>query len=178
MSRQARAALTLLVAGLTACNVCLATPQGWGRVTMQGAILETACAIDTSSRDQTITMATMPVSQISRDGVGSMRLFVVKLVNCTLVRLDPKQPNWQNFQITFDGVADTGGFNLEGEAKGVALQIADERGHIAIPGVPMPAIGITPGDRYLNYTLRLISNKKILKPGDYFSTVRFKMDYY
>ncbi|CAI0853593.1 Uncharacterised protein [Serratia grimesii] len=37
-----------------------AMPPGWGRINMQGAIIETACAIDTGSRYQTIDMATLP----------------------------------------------------------------------------------------------------------------------
>lgn len=43
---------------------------GWGRVNMQGAVIETACAIDTESRDQTIDMSIAPLSQIIRDGKG------------------------------------------------------------------------------------------------------------
>ncbi len=155
-----------------------ATPAGWGRVNMQGSIIETACAIDTQSRDQTIDMDTAPVSQIARDGQGVSRPFSIRLVNCVLGRIDPRLPDWQRFQVTFDGRADTGGFGVEGEANGVALQITDAGGNIANPGQALPAGEIIPGDKTLNYSMRLVGNNQVLKAGEYYSTLRFKMDYY
>ena len=40
--------------------------QGWGRVNMQGAIIDTACAIAAGSRDQTIDMDVLPLGNIAR----------------------------------------------------------------------------------------------------------------
>lgn len=155
-----------------------ASSQGFGRVNMAGAIIETACAIDTLSRDQTINMGTVPVSQISRDGQGLIRPFSIQLVNCVLARHDKKLPDWRYFQVTFDGSADQGFFGVAGEAKGIALQIADSQGNIAIPGIPLPFGEITPNDMLLNYSLQLVSNNQDLHAGEYSSTVKFKMDYY
>lgn len=173
-----RVTFTLLLTTLAIGNAWATAPQGWGRVSMKGEILETACAIDTLSRDQTITMATVPASQIARDVQGVAHPFVVKLVKCTLKRLDPKLPDWSHFRITFDGLNDGGQFGVEGQAKGVALQIADAQGNVATPGKQMPSAPIVPNDMALTYSLRLVSNQQVLKAGDYYSTVRFKMDYY
>lgn len=151
---------------------------GAGRVNMQGAVIETACAIDTDSSDQTIDMSVMPLSQIIRDGQGVQHPFEIRLVNCVLGRVDKTQPDWQRFQVTFDGRADNGLFGVEGQARGVALQLADNVGNIATPGEPLPAMDIIAGDHELNYSLRLVSNQQILRAGDYTSTLRFKMDYY
>ncbi|ANS41621.1 MULTISPECIES: fimbrial protein [Serratia] len=167
--------LLFMVSGSQAWS---ATPAGWGRVNMQGSIIETACAIDTQSRDQTIDMDTAPVSQIARDGQGVSRPFSIRLVNCVLGRIDPRLPDWQRFQITFDGRADTGGFGVEGDAKGIALQISDTFGNIANPGKPLPSGEISPGDKILNYSIRLVGNDQQLKAGEYNSTLRFKMEYY
>ncbi|HIE1062978.1 TPA: fimbrial protein [Serratia marcescens] len=153
-------------------------PQGWGRVNMQGAIIDTACAISAGSREQVIDMDTVPVADIIRDGQGITRAFSIELIHCALSRNDPKLPDWKHFQITFDGEADGGLFGVHGEAKGVALQIADEQGNIAAPGNPLPLENISLGTMRLNYAMRLVTNNQPVRAGAYSSTVRFKMDYY
>ncbi|HFF8968845.1 fimbrial protein [Serratia marcescens] len=151
---------------------------GWGRVNMQGAVIETACAIDTESRDQTIDMSITPLSQIIRDGKGATRAFSIRLVNCVLERIDENLPKWQRFQVTFDGRVDNGLFGVDGQARGVALQLADSEGNIVSPGNPTPSMDITEGNRELNYSLRLVSNQQLLRSGEFTSSIRFKMDYY
>ncbi|WP_414891526.1 fimbrial protein [Pseudomonas serboccidentalis] len=155
-----------------------ALAQGVGRVDMRGSIVETACAIDTLSRDQTIDMATMPLSQIIRDGSGVGRPFSVRLVNCVLPRLGSGLAVWRQFQATFDGRADSGFFGVDGNARGVALMIADSYGSIAVPGAPLPLAELVSGDKVLNYSMRLVGNNQALRSGDYYSTIRFKIDYY
>ncbi|MBU5412431.1 fimbrial protein [Serratia ureilytica] len=152
--------------------------QGWGRVNMQGSIIDTACAIAAGSREQTIDMDTVPVGDIMRDGQGTTRPFSVELINCELSRLDQKLPDWRHFQVTFDGDADGTLFGISGDAKGVALEITDSRGNKAAPGAPLPLGEITPGAMKLDYTMKLVSNSQALKPGGYTSAVRFKLDYY
>lgn len=151
---------------------------GWGRVNMQGAVIETACAIDTDSRDQTIDMSVLPLSQIIRDGQGLTRPFSIRLVNCVLDRVGENLPQWQRFQVTFDGRVDNGLFGIDGQAQGVALQLADSFGNIITPGTPSPTFDITEGEPKVNYSLRLVSNQQVLRSGAYTSTIRFKMDYY
>lgn len=160
-------------------KVQAATPSpGWGRVNMQGSIIDTACAIAAGSREQTIDMDTVPVSDIIRDGQGMIRSFSVELIDCELSRPGPKISDLRHFQVTFDGDADGGLFNVSGEAKGVALEITDNRGNKATPGVPLPTGEILPGTMKLDYTMKLVSNSQTLKSGGYTSAVRFKLDYY
>lgn len=152
--------------------------QGWGQVGMYGSIIEAACAIHTVSRDQAIQMEVLPISQVIREDVGFSQPFTVKLVNCSLSRLGAGLSAWRHFQITFDGRADSGFFGVEGSAKGVALLIADSFGNVAVPGKPLPLGELVSGEKVLNYSMRLVGNKRVLRAGGYYSTVRFKMDYY
>lgn len=152
--------------------------QGWGRVNMQGAIVDTACAIAVESRDQTIDMEVVPVSDIIRDGQGRNKPFSIELVNCTLERPGNELSDWKQFQVTFDGDNEGELFGVRGEASGVALRITDENGNIAAPGIPLRALDIIPGNMQLNYHLRLVANHHALKAGDYFSSIRFKLDYF
>ncbi|MGL1812367.1 UNVERIFIED_CONTAM: type 1 fimbrial protein [Serratia marcescens] len=152
--------------------------QGWGRVNMQGAIIDTACAISVESRYQTVDMDIVPIADIIRDGQSQIKNFSIELVNCTLERANNKFPNWKQFQVTFDGDAEGGLFGMRGEASGIALQITDAAGNIAMPGHPLPRGDIIPGDMRLSYALKLVANNHAPKAGDYFSAVRFKLDYF
>lgn len=104
--------------------------------------------------------------------------FSIELVNCVLERADKHLPDWKQFRITFDGHVDGEMFGVSGNASGVALKITDANGNIATPGKYLPSVNILPGNYRLNYAMTLISNQRPLKAGDYFSSVRFKMDYY
>lgn len=152
--------------------------QGWGQVNMQGAIIDTACAIAVESRDQTIDMGVVPLSDIRRDGYGKSRPVAIHLVNCVIDRTDAKLPDWKQFQVTFDGDAEGELFGVQGEASGVALKISDKAGNIATPGNPLPLRDLISTSMQLNYTLKLVSNSHTLKSGDYFSSIRFKLDYF
>jgi len=168
--------LTILLLG---CNAQAAQhPQGWGRVSMQGAIIDTACAIAAGSRAQIIDMETVPVSDIIRNGQGIVHQLTIELINCILARPDSTLPDWKHFQVTFDGESDGELFGIQGEAKGIALQIADENGNLAVPGTPLPLRDISLGTMRMNYVIRLVSNNQPLLAGAYSSAIRFKLDYY
>ncbi|MFJ3264859.1 fimbrial protein [Serratia liquefaciens] len=152
--------------------------QGWGKVNMQGAIIDTACAISVESRDQTIDMEVVPLADIIRDGQGRKKAFSIELVNCVLERPNNKLHDWRQFQVTFDGDAEGDFFGVRGEASGIALKITDESGNVAQPGNPLKPKDIISGDMQLNYYIRLVANNHALKSGDYFSVIRFKLDYF
>ncbi|CAI1010505.1 PAP fimbrial minor pilin protein precursor [Serratia fonticola] len=154
------------------------TLMGRGRVIMEGSIIATACAIEMNSRDQVIEMITIPLAKIAREGRGIAKPFAIRLINCTLQRVGTDLPDWQTFRVTFDGTPDGPLLGVEGDARGVGLQIKDQRGNIALPGVPLPTAELNPGDRLLHYTMNLVPNHQLLRAGEYRSTVRFKMDYY
>lgn len=152
--------------------------HSWGRVKMLGSIIETACAIDTESRDQTIDMGFIPMVQIIRSGQSIDHPLEIKLVNCRQANHTKNLDDEQHYQITFDGINDAGLFGLSGDAQGIALQIVDGHGNVARPGLPLPKINVDKTEMPLQYSLRLVSNNKLLRAGEYFSTVKFKMDYY
>ncbi|OKB66579.1 pilin [Serratia marcescens] len=167
-----------LLALLAAAGV-QARDQGHGRVNMEGSIIDTPCAIDVASRDQTIDMLTLPVGQIIRDGYGPTRPFSIRLVDCALTPMLPNRPDWSHFRVTFDGpTAHDDLFSVSGQARGVGLQIADIAGAIAVPGKPMPASALQVGSMRLDYTLRLVGDHQTLRAGAYRTTIRFKLDYF
>lgn len=154
------------------------TSFGWGVVNMQGAIIETACAIAVESQSQSIDIEVISLADMSRDGKGRVKPFAIELINCVIERQDKAKPDWKHFQITFDGEAEGDLFSVRGEASGIALKITDQNGKMALPGRPLAHEDITSGNRKLNYNLHLVTNHKALKAGEFFSAIRFKLDYF
>lgn len=150
---------------------------GWGTVKMQGSVIDTPCTIALDSLEQTVDMGSLPVADIIRDGRSKHKAFVINLVNCTLTHYGNKTP-WTSFQITFDGRCDGDFFGIEGAASGIALRLTDAKGLTVIPGQALPLTDITPGRMQLNYTLALVANHETVKPGNYFSLIRFMFNYY
>ena len=163
---------------LFAVAAAAAQDRGHGRVSLNGSITETPCAIDTRSRDQSVNMGATPTAIIARDGQGATRRFSIRLINCSLTRQGGALPDWRYFRATFDGHDERGLFALTGDARGVALQLADAQGNIARPGVPLPPGQLTAGDQQLDYTLRLVADREVLKAGNLRATLKFRMDYY
>lgn len=146
---------------------------------MHGTIIETACAIATGEADQSISMGTLPVSELISNGRGPSVPLTIHLVNCVLDGPGRRDANhWKDVRITFAGEADgPRRFALQGEARGEALVIADSQGVEAEPGKPMPAMPIVPGSMSLHYSLWLTGNHKKIKPGKLNTTIRYFMEY-
>lgn len=152
--------------------------QGSGRVDVNGSIVETACAIDTPSRYQVVDMGVVSIGRLNREGRGSAHPFSIRLIACSLSRPSAHLSPWRYFQVTFEGQSENEAFVLAGDARGIAVQIADEAGNIASPGLPLLPKEVTPGGRVLSYFLRLVGNGAVLRAGEYNAVVRFRMDYY
>ncbi|WP_449567268.1 fimbrial protein [Lelliottia nimipressuralis] len=174
---------------LLSCLLTLALASGFvrharadetdGVVSMQGSILAAACAIATEDREQTVDMGTVVIGTIMNKGGGGISPLVIHLVNCQLAPYRPGLPDWSVFRVTFDSSTDESGlFAVEGSAKGVGLEIADQSGNVAVAGEAMPAGSLQPGSLALAYTMRLKSNHQPIQEGEFRSTIRFKTDYY
>lgn len=152
---------------------------GHGRVSMQGSIIDVPCAIAVESREQTIDLITTSLEQVIRDGASPPMPFSIRLENCILQSFTPGLQEWSHFSVTFEGpVSDGRLFALKGEACGIGLEISDADGNPIQPGVASRPGPILPGTMRLNYSLRLIGNHQRLRAGEYYTTVRFKLDYF
>ncbi len=159
-------------------TVFSASSHGWGKVLMSGEIVDTACTIETDSRDQIIDMGIIPLSIIKEFSKAPPKNFNIRLVGCRWERYSSNKNQWQTFDVTFDGPGVDNFFTVTGEAKGVQLEIRDEQGIQVIPGKTLPKKSIASGDMSLKYTLQLVTNHQRLQPGSYQTLLRFKIDYY
>lgn len=173
--------VALFITSLSYAHAMAGNPDehGKGNISMRGEVVETACGIATESIDQTIDMGISAVSDILRDGKGNLRNFKIKLVNCVVPEsLKMKRNESHHFSITFDGKSTGSLFELSGETSGVSLTIINSNGEQAMPGRAMQLKPIEHEYETQNYSIRLVSNSKKIKPGRYFSTIRYKLDYY
>lgn len=155
-----------------------ATDQGHGSISMQGSIVDTACAIEAGGEDQTIDIGTVPISQLLHDGQGAEIPFQVHLINCSLDGDARRHTHWKDVHIVFDGGNEGGNlFALYGSGRGEALIITDAGGSRAVPGEPMPDTPLVPGNMALTYHMRVVSDRQPLRPGTFHTTVRYFMEY-
>lgn len=166
----------LLVCQLTLVSSVHADSALQGRVGMSGSIVDSACAIDIGSYEQAVDMGVLPVGTIRQQGQGPIRPFSISLVDCRLLSHD--KTGWQSFSVTFDGPAAGDWFILSGDASGVALSLLDANGQPIYPGQMTSRQAIVAGDTTLHYGLRLVSDAQPLHPGEYQSSLRFKLDYH
>lgn len=148
----------------------------WGQVSMNGSIVDSACAIATGSYEQSVDMGILPIGAIRQQGHGPVQPFSIALIGCTLTPYEGA--DWQTFSVTFDGPASGDWFTVSGEARGVALLLQDADGHPIYPGKSTPKQAIMPGNSVLSYGLRLVSDDRPLRSGQYQTALRFKLDYY
>ncbi|HCD1278896.1 TPA: type 1 fimbrial protein [Citrobacter amalonaticus] len=144
-----------------------------GRVGMQGSILDSACSIDTPQEYQLVTMKTVPVGQILRDGHGEATSISILLMGCESLA------EGNLFRVTFYGTqGNKNTFSLSGNTKGIGMRIIDALGNEMQPGVPMESVQQATSTNKLEYTLILKSDGEILQPGNYQTTLRMKLEYY
>ncbi|HHN8460448.1 TPA: fimbrial protein [Morganella morganii] len=169
-----KSALTLL---LFVFSGCAWSSQGWGKVTMSGSVVDTACNIDMNSRDQTVNMGELPVNTLNNIGYGPVKNFDIKLTDCHFERYDRPDSKWNSLMITFGGPSENDFFSLSGEAKGIKLLLSDEYNSKVIPGTASLPVNITPGTMYLRYNLQIIKNSQTVTAGNYWTLLNFKIDY-
>ncbi|MEZ2896478.1 fimbrial protein [Providencia rettgeri] len=146
------------------------------RVTMLGSIVDTACAIDVGSYEQSIDMGILPLSSLKNQGYGKDKSFNINLIGCRVLSHDGKP--WEAFEISFEGAAQNNWFMVFGSAEGVAISLLDSDGLLIYPGKKLINQNFLSGNQSLHYKLRLVSDGKPLRAGTYQSSIKFKINYY
>lgn len=148
-----------------------------GRVSMEGAILSSACDITTGDNAQTVAMGSETRGHMKRTGQGEPHPFSISLTHCALAQADDPAP-WQVLQVTFDGEREDGLFRVGGMASGVALELTDSRGAVIRPGEAVSYRQAAADDIRLDYYLTLKTTTRELMAGDYRAVIRYRVDYF
>lgn len=148
-----------------------------GRVSMNGAIISSACDIDMGDGYQEITMPGETRGHIKRTGEGVPEDFSIHLTKCAID--SSSEPSaWQYLNIIFDGDEEDGLFRVSGNAGGVALQLQDSHGAVIHPGRPVSLQQITVSDNRLDYQFRLRNTMRDIVVGDYSAIIRYRIEYF
>lgn len=142
-----------------------------GLVFMNGSIFDTPCAVDVA--DQTVHLLTNASGKSRSAG----HPFALHFNDCRPVSAGEGKTTTTLFQVIFEGNPAGHLFVLAGTS-GIAMEIADNAGNVAIPGRPMPDERANSDQLELDYVLRLIGDSSRLKTGENSTAIRFKADYF
>lgn len=144
-----------------------------GTVKLQGAILESACAISPDNAFQTVELGTIPLKNLERNGISQAYPFKIRLINCVLS--DDSGDGNKSIEVTFSGFNEGNTDPLRN--RGLRLMVKDEQGHQITPGVPLTDIPIYAGEMILKYNIFLVANKKQAIAGSYYTTINMVVSY-
>lgn len=124
-------------------------------------------------------MGSISLRELKNGFTGPEKKFHLRLRNCELIGGGRQVYTASRIRVTFDSLQEENSdkFLLTGQARGIALQILDPQGYPAHVGQAMPPLLLTGDEEKLDYTLRIVRDGKPLKAGNYYSVLRFRVDY-
>ncbi|HGJ4005652.1 TPA: fimbrial protein [Salmonella enterica subsp. enterica] len=152
-----------------------------GQATLYGEVLASACSIALNDRYQSVVMGDLPLRDLQSGRGRVTRDMVIRLDNCRTSGLGTmNQATDPAIRVRFDGLRGNhpGLFRILGDAKGVALQLSDERREIVSPGEYLPAVYQKAyNQQVLRYRIALVPDGEQLTGGDYSAALRFSINY-
>lgn len=152
-----------------------------GQATLYGEVLASACSIALNDRYQSVAMGELPLRDLKSGRGGGTHDVVIHLENClTSGRGYMVQDADPTTRVRFEGLRgrQPGLFRTLGTARGVALQLSDERREPVMPGEYLPAVYQKAyNQQVLKYRVALVPDGERLAGGDYSATLRFSINY-
>lgn len=162
-------------------------PEYWGENTVwldgsvdfTGRVYSASCSLEMSDQYQVLYMGVEQLKDFHYSDIGLEKKLKIELKNCDFPFGGDGVFSGYRVKVTFDGVQGNSPnqFYLNGQAKGVALQILNSDGDLAIVGKPLPSKFINSKRKELIYIARLVRNGGVLKPGNYQALIGFKLSY-
>ncbi|WP_369115540.1 fimbrial protein [Edwardsiella tarda] len=150
-----------------------------GRTSFTGRVYVESCSLEMNDQYQVLYMGVEQLKNFHNSDIGLEKKLKIELKNCDFPSDGQGVFSNSRVQVTFDGMPGNSPdqFYLNGQAKGIALQIVNSDGYSAIAGKPLPAEFINSKRKELIYTARLVRNGEALKPGNYQALIGFKLNY-
>lgn len=156
---------SLLAVGLFAgAMVSSAAFAADGTVNFTGAITDTACKIDTASKDQTVDLGKISAAAFNKAGsTAGAKQFILTINECptdvkaAMVRFDGTQVPGNDAVLALN--------NDEGKATNVGIQISDNDNNVINLYQNSSAFALTAGDNKLNFTARYYALADVVNPG-------------
>ncbi|ECP2052829.1 type 1 fimbrial protein [Salmonella enterica] len=152
-----------------------------GQTTLYGEVVASACSIALNDRYQSVAMGELPLRDLKSGRGGAAHDVVIHLENCLtsgwgymVQDTDPA------IRVRFEGLhgSQPGLFRTLGTARGVALQLSDDRREPVMPGEYLPVVYQKAyNQQVLKYRVALVPDGERLAGGDYSATLRFSINY-
>ncbi|HFW4533984.1 TPA: fimbrial protein [Salmonella enterica subsp. enterica serovar Chester] len=167
----------LLIAVSSAGGSVEAGLRLYGQASLYGEVLASACSISLNDRYQSVEMGELPLRELQSGQGVVTRYITIRLDNCQISGQGTADPT---VRVRFDGLRGNqpGLFRTLGEARGVALQLSNERRETVFPGEYLSAVYQKAYNQpVLKYRIALVPDGERLTGGDYSAVLRFSINY-
>ena len=133
-------------------NAAPTTPQGQGRVTFNGTVVDAPCSISQKSADQSIDFGQLSKSFLENDGRSKPMNLDIELVNCDITAFK-NNAKTGSVKLAFTGP--TSGNNEELDTSGgtgTAIVVQAAGKNVSFNGTAGDAYPLKDGDNVLHYT--------------------------
>lgn len=170
-------ALLFLILGPLAVPWCVADTLK-GRVQLTGSIVDSGCNIRVGNNNQIISFKPLAMSGLLSGDTSAQQALTIYINDCITAKKNRSGPPVQGFMLTFEGQRHDGNFGLQGDAKGIALQIKDSQGNLVSPGMVLEHGALSTERLLLNYSLTLVGSGRVLEAGDYHATIKLNIQHF
>lgn len=163
-------------------NAAPTTPQGQGRVTFNGTVVDAPCSISQKSADQSIDFGQLSKSFLEAGGTSKPMDLDIELVNCDITAFKQGQAAKNNgkVQLSFTGPQVTGqaGELATNGGTGTAIVVQAAGKNVSFDGTAGEAYPLKDGDNVLHYTaLVKKANGGAVSEGAFSAVATFNLSY-
>ncbi|EGO4143914.1 P fimbria major subunit PapA [Escherichia coli] len=157
------------------------TPQGQGRVTFNGTVVDAPCSISQKSADQSIDFGQLSKSFLEAGGTSKPMDLDIELVNCDITAFKQGQPTKNGkVQLSFTGPQVTGQTEelATNGGTGTAIVVQAAGKNVSFDGTAGDAYPLKDGNNVLHYTaLVKKANGGTVSEGAFSAVATFNLSY-
>lgn len=166
-------------------NAALTTPQGQGRVTFNGTVVDAPCSISQKSADQSIDFGQLSKSFLQAGGVSKPMNLDIELVNCDITSFKGGRSLGSKkgtVKLAFSGPR-VSGHNEELDTSGgtgTAIVVQAAGKNVSFDGTEGDANTLKDGDNVLHYTAivkKSSANNTQVTEGAFSAVATFNLSY-
>ncbi|TLH32990.1 P fimbria major subunit PapA [Escherichia coli] len=167
-------------------NAAPTTPQGQGRVTFNGTVVDAPCSISQKSADQSIDFGQLSKSFLQAGGVSKPMNLDIELVNCDITSFKggggAPAAKKGTVKLAFSGTR-VSGHNEELDTSGgtgTAIVVQAAGKNVSFDGTEGDANTLKDGDNVLHYTAivkKSSANKAQVTEGAFSAVATFNLSY-
>ncbi len=161
-------------------NAAPNTPQGQGRVTFNGTVVDAPCSISQKSADQSIDFGQLSKSFLANDGQSKPMNLDIELVNCDITAFKNGNAKTGNVKLAFTGPTDSGHPSelATNGGTGTAIMIQAAGKNVLFDGTEGDANLLKDGDNVLHYTAIVKkANGGTVSEGAFSAVATFNLSY-